>query len=117
MKTQSSSPDQEPQPKDWCREEQEPPRSGEAGEAGAPGAEASYPRQNRHHGGTSALDLYLRDIAQIKLLSSEEEIELAARIKKGDSMGPRTVYQGQFAPRGEVGPRLRAPRSAAARPH
>jgi RNA polymerase primary sigma factor len=34
--------------------------------------------------GDTAIKLYLREIGQVKLLSPEEEIELAARIKKGD---------------------------------
>ena len=31
-----------------------------------------------------AIKLYLREIGQIKLLTPQEEIDLAARIKKGD---------------------------------
>ena len=34
--------------------------------------------------GDSAIKLYLREIGQVKLLTPQEEIELAARIKKGD---------------------------------
>jgi RNA polymerase primary sigma factor len=34
--------------------------------------------------GDTAIKLYLREIGQVKLLTPEEEVELAARIKKGD---------------------------------
>jgi RNA polymerase primary sigma factor len=34
--------------------------------------------------GETAIKLYLREIGQVKLLTPEEEVELAARIKKGD---------------------------------
>jgi len=34
--------------------------------------------------GQTAISLYLREIGQVKLLTPQEEIELAARIKKGD---------------------------------
>ena len=34
--------------------------------------------------GDTAFKLYLREIGQVKLLTPQEEIELAARIKKGD---------------------------------
>jgi RNA polymerase primary sigma factor len=34
--------------------------------------------------GDTAIKLYLREIGQVKLLTPEEEVMLAARIKKGD---------------------------------
>lgn len=42
------------------------------------------PRERVAYDGDSAIKLYLREIGQVKLLTPEEEIELAARIKKGD---------------------------------
>jgi RNA polymerase primary sigma factor len=45
------------------------------------------PATERDRGGydaDTAIKLYLREIGQVKLLTPEEEIELAARIKKGD---------------------------------
>ncbi len=41
-------------------------------------------RLARLYDGDTAIKLYLREIGQIKLLTPQEEIELAARIKKGD---------------------------------
>jgi len=41
-------------------------------------------REIERHEGDSAIRLYLREIGQTKLLTVDEEIELAARIKKGD---------------------------------
>jgi RNA polymerase primary sigma factor len=40
--------------------------------------------QRETKGDNSSLTLYLREIGKVKLLSPQEEIELAARIKKGD---------------------------------
>jgi RNA polymerase primary sigma factor len=48
-------------------------------------AEASLPIKDRSsYDGDTAIKLYLREIGQVKLLTPQEEIELAARIKKGD---------------------------------
>ena len=41
-------------------------------------------REAERHDGDSAIKLYLREIGQVKLLTVQEEIDLAARIKKGD---------------------------------
>ena len=41
-------------------------------------------RESTRYDGDTAIKLYLREIGQVKLLTPEEEIELAARIKKGD---------------------------------
>ena len=41
-------------------------------------------RESEHYDGDTAIKLYLREIGQVKLLTPQEEIELAARIKKGD---------------------------------
>jgi RNA polymerase primary sigma factor len=41
-------------------------------------------RDRGSYDGDTAFKLYLREIGQVKLLTPEEEIELAARIKKGD---------------------------------
>jgi len=41
-------------------------------------------RDRPRYEGDTAIRLYLREIGQVKLLTPQEEIELAARIKKGD---------------------------------
>jgi len=41
-------------------------------------------REAERHDGDSSIRLYLREIGQVKLLTPQEEIQLAARIKKGD---------------------------------
>jgi len=48
-------------------------------------ADAGAPIKERgSYDGDTAIKLYLREIGQVKLLTPQEEIELAARIKKGD---------------------------------
>ena len=48
-------------------------------------AEAPPAREQRSaYDGDTAIKLYLREIGQVKLLTPDEEIELAAKIKKGD---------------------------------
>jgi RNA polymerase primary sigma factor len=48
-------------------------------------ADAGLPVKERgSYDGDTAIKLYLREIGQVKLLTPQEEIELAARIKKGD---------------------------------
>jgi RNA polymerase primary sigma factor len=49
-------------------------------EAYAPAPE----RERSGYDGDTAIKLYLREIGQVKLLTPQEEIQLAARIKKGD---------------------------------
>ena len=41
-------------------------------------------RERSSYDGDTAIKLYLREIGQVKLLTPQEEIDLAARIKKGD---------------------------------
>ena len=47
-------------------------------------ADAPPSRERGSYDGETAIKLYLREIGQVKLLTPSEEIELAARIKKGD---------------------------------
>ena len=52
----------------------------------AEGEEPLVPRERERgsYDGDTAIKLYLREIGQVKLLTPEEEITLAARIKRGD---------------------------------
>src|SRR6266480_3491596 len=52
--------------------------------AAAPDVVVPTPRERNSYDGDTAIKLYLREIGQVKLLTPEEEIELAARIKRGD---------------------------------
>src|SRR5258706_12915980 len=50
----------------------------------APSAVPAVPVEAREYTGDSAFHLYVREIAQTKLLTPMEEVELAGRIQKGD---------------------------------
>ena len=82
--------DEEPKPEDLAKEE-EALKAEEAEEAQqqqlAPAGEESAEhraRERSSYDGDTAIKLYLREIGQVKLLTPQEEIDLAARIKKGD---------------------------------
>jgi RNA polymerase primary sigma factor len=79
---------EEPKPEDLAKEEPIKPEQLEAVTT-APIVEAEEPaaprfRERGSYDGDTAIKLYLREIGQVKLLTPQEEIELAARIKKGD---------------------------------
>jgi RNA polymerase primary sigma factor len=88
----SHEEEDEPKPEDLAREEAE--AKAEAAQAAAraaakPAVPASEEPPPRHYDrasydGDTAIKLYLREIGQVKLLTPQEEIELAAKIKKGD---------------------------------
>ncbi len=81
--------DEEPKPEDLAKEE-EALKAEEAEEQAAaahePTEEHLEPRarERSSYDGDTAIKLYLREIGQVKLLTPQEEIDLAARIKKGD---------------------------------
>jgi len=83
--------DEEPKPEDLAKEE-EAIKSQEAEEAAtaaaaaaeAEGQAAPRIRERASYDGDTAIKLYLREIGQVKLLTPQEEIDLAAKIKKGD---------------------------------
>src|SRR6266853_5178385 len=81
--------DEEPKPEDLAKEE-ETLKAAEPDAVplvmGALSEEAAGPRtrDRSSYDGDTAIKLYLREIGQVKLLTPQEEIELAARIKKGD---------------------------------
>jgi RNA polymerase primary sigma factor len=85
--------DEEPRPEDLAKEEEalkaeeaEEAAAAAAPQAGAEPGETAEPRgrERSSYDGDTAIKLYLREIGQVKLLTPQEEIELAARIKKGD---------------------------------
>jgi RNA polymerase primary sigma factor len=81
--------DEEPKPEELAKEE-EALKAEEAEEAAATAASeteepaAQRGRERSSYDGDTAIKLYLREIGQVKLLTPQEEIDLAARIKKGD---------------------------------
>ena len=80
--------DEEPKPEDLAKEEAEAKAAEkEEAAAAAQGAEEAAgvrQRERTSYDGDTAIKLYLREIGLVKLLTPQEEIELAARIKKGD---------------------------------
>ncbi len=50
----------------------------------AEGEPVGVAQESSRYDGDTAIRLYLREIGQVKLLTPDEEIQLAARIKKGD---------------------------------
>jgi len=79
--------DEEPKPEDLAKEEEalKAPEPGRA--VVVAGVEVEDPagpraRERTSYDGDTAIKLYLREIGQVKLLTPQEEIELAARIKK-----------------------------------
>jgi RNA polymerase primary sigma factor len=78
--------DEEPKPEDLAKEEEA--LKNEAVEevvVTEPDlGEHARTRERSSYDGDTAIKLYLREIGQVKLLTPQEEIELAARIKKGD---------------------------------
>jgi len=80
--------EEEPRPEDLAKEE-EALKAAEAAEkaesiASAESEVADARRERGSYDGDTAIKLYLREIGQVKLLTPQEEIELAGRIKKGD---------------------------------
>ncbi len=94
MKTQRAKEFRQGRPK--ARRRTSPKRKSAARAPAPPAPEADAPpraeepflgpRENepQPYDGETAIKLYLREIGQVKLLTPQEEIELAARIKKGD---------------------------------
>ena len=62
----------------------EMPTSTPALESNPAPSPAPSPRERSSYDGDTAIKLYLREIGQVKLLTVQDEIDLAARIKKGD---------------------------------
>ena len=82
------SEDEEPKSEDLIKEEAAL-KAGESEETPPLPPDADTEERERHqerssYDGDTAIKLYLREIGQVKLLTPQEEIELAARIKRGD---------------------------------
>src|SRR5436190_16387937 len=76
---------EEPSAEDLAREEAEAKAEAERVVVVREPEEAHPRARDRSaYDGDTAIKLYLREIGQVKLLTPQEEIELAARIKKGD---------------------------------
>src|SRR5260370_121917 len=60
--------------------------------------EDSHPRARDRsaYDGDTAIKLYLREIGQVKLLTPQEEIELAARIKKCDKKARKQMIKANL---------------------
>ena len=87
-KEKSPRDEKAPKPEELLKEEAIKPEEVEAATI-APAHEheellAPRERERGSYDGDTAIKLYLREIGQVKLLTPEEEIQLAARIKKGD---------------------------------
>jgi RNA polymerase primary sigma factor len=82
----SSNDEDEPRPEDLAKEEPIKAADIEKAVRAAEGeaSERAGRRERGSYDGDTAIKLYLREIGQVKLLTPQEEIELAARIKKGD---------------------------------
>jgi RNA polymerase primary sigma factor len=78
--------DEEPKPEELAKEEEtlKHEAAAEAAARGADSADQARTRERTSYDGDTAIKLYLREIGQVKLLTPQEEIDLAARIKKGD---------------------------------
>lgn len=84
----SPKDEEEPKPEELAKEEETlKTEDVPAPTAAAPDADEHAEHRTRErssYDGDTAIKLYLREIGQVKLLTPQEEIELAARIKKGD---------------------------------
>ena len=54
-------------------------------------------RRSSNERGESIITLYMREIGRVKLLTAQEEIELAARIKQGDLAAREQMIKANFA--------------------
>jgi RNA polymerase primary sigma factor len=79
-----SSEDEEPKPEDLAKEEAAAKAAEAAARAEAETSTINRARERTAYDGDTAIKLYLREIGLVKLLTPQEEIELAAKIKKGD---------------------------------
>ena len=55
-----------------------------------------HPREHSAHNGDTAIKLYLCEIGQVEQLTSEEEIELVARTKRGNRKARERLIKGNL---------------------
>ena len=87
VKPPKASDDDEPTPEELAETEAELAAEAKALKVAKAAAAAEPTPASRERGsydGDTAIKLYLREIGQVALLTVQEEIELAARIKVGD---------------------------------
>src|SRR5579884_1554728 len=68
----------------------------EAGGEGRPAAEEGGPEADPHEVSTDALQLFLKDIGKVALLTAAEEVELAKRIERGDHRAKQAMIEANL---------------------
>ncbi len=75
----------------------EPPVVALAPEGRATGqVNGEAPVQHTHYEPSSALTIYMRDLGQVELLSPQEEVRLAAKVKKGNAEARERMIRGNL---------------------
>src|SRR6266540_2096165 len=62
-----------------------------------------------HDVSTDALQLFLKDIGRVALLTAAQEVELSKRIERGDHRAKQRMVEGDLRPVGSIGKKFRNP--------